>query len=147
VELRAQLAAAGDHFLDEDAVVFRTQFEVVDDANLRNDEAELRGDLAADRLDLIGELAARGFVDEAEQAEAKFDLDVVDRASPGSAARRAWRVRGNLAAFASACGCEPRQARNRLRQRAKNGSSAYRAACRSAAVTPAHETLRVGEQL
>ena len=79
MELRAQLAAAGDHFLDEDAVVFRAELEVVDDADLRNDEAELRGDLAADGLDLIGELAARGFVDEAKEAEAEFDLDVVDR--------------------------------------------------------------------
>ena len=68
MELRTQAAAAGHHFLDEDAVVFRAEFEVVDDADLRNDEAEFRRDLAADRLDLVGELAARGLVDEAEQA-------------------------------------------------------------------------------
>ena len=37
------------------------------------DKAELRGDLAANRLDLVGELAARRFVDEAKKAEAKKD--------------------------------------------------------------------------
>jgi hypothetical protein len=55
------------------------QFKIVDDPDLRNDEAEFGGDLATYGLDLIGEFSTRRFIDEAEKPEAKFDLDIVDR--------------------------------------------------------------------
>ena len=75
----AQVATAKRHPAEQNAVVVGRQVKTVADPELRDDEAEFRRDLAADRLDLVCELAARGFVDEAEEAEAEFDLDVVDR--------------------------------------------------------------------
>ena len=55
---REQLALAGIDFLDADAVFVGAELHIVEDAHRRHDEAHLLGQLAAQRLDLVGDAVA-----------------------------------------------------------------------------------------
>ena len=79
-----QLALAGIEFLDADAVLVGAQLHVVQDAHGGHDEAHLLRQLAAQRLDLVGDAVALHVVDQRQQAIAQFDAQQVERQS-------AWR--------------------------------------------------------
>jgi hypothetical protein len=75
---QADLAGPGLHLLDADGVALGGQAHVVQDADAGHDEAEVGGQRAAQRLDLVGEPAALQVVDQGQQAIAQLDLDLVD---------------------------------------------------------------------
>ena len=60
----ADLAGTGLHLLDAQAVALAGQAHVVEDADAGHDEAEVGGQGAAERLDLVGEPAALQVVDQ-----------------------------------------------------------------------------------
>jgi len=74
------LAVGGLHFLDADLIVVGLELHVVENADRRHDEAQFEGKLATQGLDLLGEAVGAGFVflDEAEEAIAEFELEIVD---------------------------------------------------------------------
>ena len=72
------LAGAGLHLLDADGVALGGQAHVVEDPHAGHDEAIVGGQRPAQSLDLVGEPAAFQVVDQAQQAVAQFDLDLVD---------------------------------------------------------------------
>ena len=78
-------AVAGLDLLDLDGVFVGLELHVVEDAHRRHDEAELGGELAAQRLDLFGQPvgAALVFLDEAEEAVAELELELVDLEAVG----------------------------------------------------------------
>ena len=78
-----EFAAARIHFLDADAIVVRAQLHVVEDAHRRHDEAHLLRELAAQRLDLVGEAVALHVVDQRQQAVAEFDAQQIERQRGG----------------------------------------------------------------
>ena len=80
---RHQLAAAGFDLLHGDAVFLRAERHVVENTHRRHDEAEIAGDLAAERLDLVCQAIAAAVVDERQQAIAELDLELVEREGGG----------------------------------------------------------------
>ena len=78
-----EFAAAGFHFLEADAVFVGAELHVVEDAHRRHDEAHLLRQLAAQRLDLVGDALALDVVDQRQQPVAQFDAQQVERQRGG----------------------------------------------------------------
>jgi hypothetical protein len=74
-----RFAAAHFHALQRDAVGRRLQFQVVADVHRRRQEADFLGELLADALDALEQLAALALVDQRNQAVAHFQAQGVDR--------------------------------------------------------------------
>ena len=78
-----QFALAGIDFLDADAVFVGAQLHIVQDAHRRHDKAHLLRQLAAQRLDLVGDAMALHVVDQRQQAIAQFDAQQIQRQRGG----------------------------------------------------------------
>ena len=78
-----KFALAGIDFLDADAVFVGAQLHIVEDAHRRHDEAHLLRQLAAQRLDLVGDAMALHIVDQRQQAVAQFDAQQIERQRGG----------------------------------------------------------------
>ena len=80
-------------FLDAHLVVVRLELHVVQNAHRRHDEAQFERKLTTQRLDLLGQpvIAMLVFLDQAQQAIAQLELEVVDLETVGD--RRLGRLR------------------------------------------------------
>ena len=103
-----KFALAGIEFLDADAILVGAQLHIVEDAHRRHDKAHFLRQLAAQRLDLVGDAMALHVVDQRQQAIAQFDAQQVQRQRGGDRfflgravglgrlRRRLWAVRASL---------------------------------------------------
>ena len=96
-----QFALAGIDFLDADAVFVGAQLHIVQDAHRRHHKAHFLRQLAAQRLDLVGDAVALNIVDQGQQAIAQFDPQQVERQGGGD---RLFLGRAGGFALAS-CAC------------------------------------------
>ena len=94
-----EFAAAGFHFLEADAVLVGAELHVVEDAHRRHDEAHLLRQLAAQRLDLVGDALALDVVDQRQQRIAQFDAQLVERQRVGDGLFGGLGGRGGLGFF------------------------------------------------
>jgi hypothetical protein len=101
-ELLGAGGARGDDVpTDAHAVFLRAQLHVVADAHRRHHHADLGGELPPDGRDAVEQIAARGLVDQPDEAEADLEFEEVDlqqgfdgsfRGRGGGARRlRGWR--------------------------------------------------------
>jgi hypothetical protein len=74
-----RFAAADFHAFQRDAVGRRLQFQVVADVHRRRQEADFLGELLADTLDALEQLAILALVDQRNQAIADFQAQRIDR--------------------------------------------------------------------
>jgi len=74
-----QLAAAGFHFLDADRVLVGRKLHVVENADGGHNEAHFAGELAAERLDLVGDAMAFDIVDQRQKAVAELHAQQIER--------------------------------------------------------------------
>ena len=97
VQAGEDLALAGLDLLDAHDIGVRVELHVVEDAHRRHHESGFGGELAPQRLDLLGEaVVAVGGVDERHEGVADLDLEVVDLEDIGDrlVLRRVAGVRG-----------------------------------------------------